>query len=67
MPDDETDGHQLPSLMHTTEDDEFLPSKGSENFHAKSLAKLNDEDDDEEDEFTASLVAATKGTISSPF
>ena len=63
MPDDELDsGGNLVGTNPLDDYDEFLPST-STNVEAseKTLSKLQDEDEDEEDEFASSLMAAAKG------
>ena len=64
MPDDELDANN--PLISTADDyDEFLPSSSTAAVTSqKSLFKLQYEDEDEEDdEFASSLMAAAQGSV----
>ena len=64
MPDDELDGvGGHPSLTSNLDDnDEFLPSTSANAISSeKALSKFQDDDEDDEDEFTSSLMKAAQG------
>ena len=64
MPDDELDGiGGHPSLNSNLDDnDEFLPSTSANAISSdKALSKFQDDDEDDEDEFTSSLMKAAQG------
>ena len=61
MPDDEIDSGGNLGTNPVDDYDEFLPSTSTNVASEKTLSKLQDEDEDEEDEFASSLMAAAQG------